>query len=1029
MSTTPALRSVPLRFAAPDLRAEGPCGIHFRPPKHYLEKFAFSALLSMEPIVASPVSESFPLPPIAATTGDAVAEAKPAIAAAAPTSAGAPTIRIRGARVHNLRNVDVDIPRDRLVVITGPSGSGKSSLAFDTLFAEGQRQYIESLSTYARQFLHQMERPDVDLIDGLQPTISIDQRAGSQNPRSTVGTATEIYDHLRLLMARLGQPHCPQCGAAICQQSPEEIVDRLAALPVGSKVMLMAPLVRGRKGEHREVFETIRKAGFVRARVDGLVVDVDQAPELAPRKNHHIEAVVDRIVIREGVRPRLAESVDMALSHGEGAILVSELAPSPAGASSTAAASEWREALYSTLNACPICKSSFEDLEPRSFSFNSPYGACPRCDGLGVLAQFDPDLVLPDASLSLADGAVAPWKGSVRRQERHAEELEKLLAAAGVKAETPLVDYKPKARQLLWNGDDARLGLLTMLEQDYATATKPEDRERLETFRGVLPCPECHGARLKPEARACSFHGKRLHEITALAVGDARTFFAGLAFAPADQPIGVPIVNEILKRLDFMQRVGVDYLTLDRPADTLSGGELQRVRLATGIGSGLVGVCYVLDEPSIGLHPRDNQRLIDALRDLQAQGNTVLVVEHDEAMMRQADRLIDMGPGAGLLGGQIVSEGTPAAVAADPRSLTGGYLQGRLSVAPPRERRRTSKTHSITIEGVTTNNLKDVDARIPLSALVCVTGVSGSGKSSLVNETLSRALAHRLGMVAPKPGPHRSLRGVAQIDKLIEIDQSPIGRNPRSNPATYVGVFDEIRKVFAGTREARQLGYAASRFSFNVKGGRCEECQGQGISRIEMNFLPDLMLTCPACGGARFNRQTLQVRYREKNIADVLAMRIDEAVAFFENFPVIARTLQSLQQVGVGYLTLGQSATTLSGGEAQRIKLGAELARVETGKTLYILDEPTTGLHFDDVRNLLAVLNRLVDLGNTVLVIEHNLDVIKAADWLIDLGPEGGAAGGYLLASGAPEEIAALPDNSTGQFLQSLLNNPNQSVL
>jgi excinuclease ABC subunit A len=968
------------------------------------------------------VSESIPSQPADAASSGAARGSQETLSAA-PADRLGETIRIRGARAHNLRNVDVDIPRDRLVVITGPSGSGKSSLAFDTLFAEGQRQYIESLSTYARQFVNQMERPDVDLIDGLQPTISIDQRAGSQNPRSTVATVTEIYDHLRLLMARLGQPHCPNCGSAICQQSPEEIVDRLAASAVGTKVILLAPLVRGRKGEHRDVFAAIRKAGFVRARVDGVVVDVDQAPELAPRKNHHIEAVVDRIVIREGVRPRLAESVDMALSHGEGAILVSELAP---GAAANNAQADWRESLYSTLNACPNCKSSFQDLEPRSFSFNSPYGACPKCDGLGVLAQFDSELVLPDESLSLTAGAVAPWRGSVRRQERHAEQIEQLLAAAGVDADTPLADYKPKGRQLLWNGDEKHQGLLTLLEKDYATATKPEDRERLETFRDVLACPDCGGARLRPEARACRFHGKPLHEITALAVSAAREFFAQVSFAPHDEPIGAPIVSELLKRLEFLERVGVDYLTLDRPADTLSGGELQRVRLATGIGSGLVGVCYVLDEPSIGLHPRDNQRLIDALRDLQGQGNTVLVVEHDEAMMRQADRLIDMGPGAGLHGGQIVAEGTPDEVAADPRSLTGGYLAGRLNVAPPRERRRTSKTHSLTIEGVTTNNLKDVEARIPLSALVCVTGVSGSGKSSLVNETLSRALARRLGMLAPKPGPHRSLRGVAQIDKLIEIDQSPIGRNPRSNPATYVGVFDEIRKVFAGTREARQLGYSASRFSFNAKGGRCEECQGQGVSRIEMNFLPDLVVTCPTCGGARFNRQTLQVRYRDKNIADVLAMRIDEGVAFFENFPAIVRALRSLQQVGVGYLTLGQSATTLSGGEAQRIKLGAELARVDTGKTLYILDEPTTGLHFDDVRNLLAVLNRLVDLGNTVLVIEHNLDVIKAADWLIDLGPEGGAAGGYLLASGTPEEIAALADNSTGKFLQSLLTSSSE---
>jgi excinuclease ABC subunit A len=949
-------------------------------------------------------------------------------------------IHIRGARVHNLQNVDVDIPRDQLVVITGPSGSGKSSLAFDTLFAEGQRQYIESLSVYARQFLHQMERPDVDSIEGLQPTISIDQRAGSQNPRSTVATVTEVYDYLRLLMARLGLPHCPNCGSPICQQSPEQIVDRLCGLPAGTKVILLAPLVRGRKGQHAEVLAAIRKAGFVRARVDGAVIDIDQQPpELAPRKNHDIEAVIDRLVIREGVRPRLAESVNLALSHGEGAIIVVIFDPAPANGAEkspvTKTAPEGapvaksgngtqpsREVLYSTLNACPNCKVSYEELEPRSFSFNSPYGACPDCEGLGARVQFDPDLLLPDESLSLAAGAFAPWKGASPAQDRRHQELTAdLRKAAGIDWDMPLSEVKPKARQLLLEGDAKRLGLLTLLEQEYATAIQPAQRERLETFRGLVPCPACHGARLKPTARACRFHGQAIHELAALTVREAHRFFRALSLDADEEPIATPIVGEIVKRLDFMDRVGVDYLTLDRPADTLSGGELQRVRLATGIGSGLVGVCYVLDEPSIGLHPRDNQRLIDALRGLQTQGNTVLVVEHDEAMMRQADHLIDIGPGAGRQGGRVVAEGTPAEVAANPASITGSYLAGRLSLAVPAQRRRTNKTHSITIEGVTTNNLKDVDVRIPLSAFVCVTGVSGSGKSSLINETLAKALARRLGLAAGKPGPHRSLRGASQIDKLVDIDQSPIGRTPRSNPATYTGVFDEIRKVFAGTREARQLGYKSGRFSFNVKGGRCEECQGQGIRKIEMNFLPDLIVACPACQGARFNRQTLRVHYRDRSIADVLNMRIDEAVDFFENFPAIIRFLHSLQEVGVGYLTLGQSSTTLSGGEAQRVKLATELARTDTGKTLYILDEPTTGLHFDDIRNLLNVLGRLVDLGNTVLVIEHNLDVLKSADWIIDLGPEGGAAGGYLLAAGTPEEIAAIEDNATGRFLRPLL--------
>ncbi len=950
-----------------------------------------------------------------ATNGTATHGAGPTVALPADAEA----IRIRGARVHNLQNVDLDIPRDRLVVITGPSGSGKSSLAFDTLYAEGQRQYIESLSVYARQFLHQMERPDVDLIEGLQPTISVDQRAGSQNPRSTVATVTEIYDYLRLLMARLGLPHCYQCGAPIRQQPPEQIVEDLLALPAGTKAMIMAPIVRGRKGQHNDAFAAIRKAGFVRARVDGDVIDVDQPPELAPRKSHNIEAVVDRVVIRPGLESRLAESVDLAVRHGEGAVLVVHAPPAAEGQPAGA----WREELFSTLAACPNCKLSFEELEPRSFSFNSPYGACPECEGLGSKTQFDPDLVLPEPELSLAAGAIAPWKATAGALgKRHQAALAEFVERAGIDRELPLAEWKPKAREQLLSGDGKSFaGLLTMLEQEYVTATDPAKRERLEAYRGPVPCSECGGARLRAEARFCTLDGKAIHQIAALPVRAAKAWFGGLQFSDEDQPIARPLVTDIAKRLDFLDKVGVEYLTLDRPADTLSGGELQRVRLATGIGSGLVGVCYVLDEPSIGLHQRDNQRLIDALRNLQQQGNTVLVVEHDEAMMRAADRLVDIGPGAGLHGGRVVAQGSPAEVAADPLSITGRYLSGKLQIPLPAAHRRLAKTRSIALEGATTNNLKDVDLRIPLGALVCVTGVSGSGKSSLINETLARALARRLGGVAPKPGPHRSLRGASQIDKLIEVDQSPIGRTPRSNPATYTGVFDEIRKVFTGTREARQRGYRIGRFSFNVKGGRCEECQGQGVRKIEMNFLPDLTVTCPVCEGARFNRQTLEVRYRGRSIAEVLDMRIAEALVFFQNFPTIARVLTRLQEVGLGYLTLGQSSTTLSGGEAQRIKLATELARVDTGGTLYILDEPTTGLHFDDIRQLLTVLNRLVDLGNTVLVIEHNLDVIKSADWLIDLGPEGGEAGGRITACGTPEEIAAIADNYTGMFLRPLL--------
>ncbi|HEX4146887.1 MAG TPA: excinuclease ABC subunit UvrA [Pirellulales bacterium] len=945
---------------------------------------------------------------------------QPSASGAAAAAAAEPeAIRIRGARVHNLQNVDVDIPRDRLVVITGPSGSGKSSLAFDTLYAEGQRQYIESLSVYARQFLHQMERPDVDSIEGLQPTISVDQRAGSQNPRSTVATVTEIYDYLRLLMARLGEAHCPRCDAPICQQSPEQIVVDLLAMPAGTKAIIMAPLVRGRKGEHKETLATVRREGFVRARVDGEVFDVEKVPPLAARKNHTIEAVVDRVVIRPGLESRLTESIELAIRHGEGAVVVSYLPPATAEQPAPA----WKENLFSTLHACPDCKLSFEELEPRSFSFNSPYGACPECEGLGYRVTFDPELVIPDPELSLADGAIAPWKGSSGGLgSRHRQELADFVETAGVDWSTPLAEWKPKARQQLWEGNGKSfLGLATLLEKQYVTETDAARHERLETFRGNVVCPACGGARLRPEARACRLAGKAIHEITALTVGGARAFFASLEFAPADQAIGQPLATEIGKRLDFLDKVGVEYLTLDRPADTLSGGELQRVRLATSIGSGLVGVCYVLDEPSIGLHPRDNQRLIDALRDLESQGNTVVVVEHDEAMMRSADTLIDIGPAAGRGGGRIVAQGTPADVIADPHSITGRYLSGQLAIPVPTARRRGTKTYSLVLEGATTNNLKDVEARIPLGVFVAVTGVSGSGKSSLINETLARALARRLGQIAPKPGAHRSLRGASNIDKLIEIDQSPIGRTPRSNPATYTGVFDEIRKVFADTREARQRGYRTGRFSFNTKGGRCEECQGQGVQRIEMNFLPDLTVPCPVCGGARFNRQTLEVHYRGRSIAAVLDMTVAEALEFFENFPHIVRLLGSLQLVGLDYLTLGQSSTTLSGGEAQRIKLATELARVDTGKTLYILDEPTTGLHFDDIRQLLAVLNRLVDRGNTVLVIEHNLDVIKSADWIIDLGPEGGEAGGRITAFGTPEEIAALPDNATGRFLKPAL--------
>jgi len=935
-----------------------------------------------------------------------------------PLAADGEAIRVRGARVHNLRDVDVDIPRDRLVVITGVSGSGKSSLAFDTLFAEGQRQYLESLSVYARQFLHQLERPDVDLIDGLQPTISIDQRSGSSNPRSTVATITELYDYLRLLMARLGEPRCPQCSLVIRQENAEDIRDRLLAMPSGTKVMLLAPVVRGQKGPQPEAFTAIRKAGFLRARVDGEIVDVEQPGELSPRKPHFIEAVVDRIVVREGIADRLGESVNLAVKIGGGGLIVCWFERKDENSSE----GTWHEELHSTVFACPNCQITFEELEPRTFSFNSPYGACPDCEGLGRRVEFDAELVINDPSLSLAQGVVAPWKGaSPAAEKKHAAAVTAFVKASGVSVDAPFAEWPAAARDLFFHGNGKFAGLLTLLEQEFATATKPTDLQQLELFRGEVTCRSCGGSRLRPEARNVLLQGKAIHEITALTIGAAAEYFKKLKFLRDEQPVAKPIVAEIVKRLSFLRKVGVDYLSLDRPADTLSGGELQRVRLAGGIGSGLVGACYILDEPSIGLHPRDNERLIEALRDLQKLGNTVLVVEHDEAMMQAADHLIDIGPGAGQHGGQIVAAGTPHEVQTNPHSLTGQYLSGEVRIDVPTQRRKLAKTRSLILEGVTTNNLRNVTARFPLSALVCVTGVSGSGKSSLMNETLARAIHRRLLGSGPKPGPHTSLRGVSQIDRLVMVDQAPIGRTPRSNPATFTGVYDEIRKVFAGTKQAKQLGFKVNRFSFNVKGGRCETCQGNGQRKLEMNFLPDLYVQCPDCAGQRFNEQTLQVRYKEKNIAETLAMRVDDAAAFFENVPNIHRLLTSLQQVGLGYLTLGQSAMTLSGGEAQRIKLAAELARVDTGQTLYLLDEPTTGLHFHDVRKLLEVLQRLVDLGNTVIVIEHNLDMIKAADWLIDLGPEGGEGGGHIVAEGTPEEIAALPNSHTGRFLTGLL--------
>jgi excinuclease ABC subunit A len=857
----------------------------------------------------------------------------PNLATAPPAAA----IRIRGARTHNLKDISLDFAHNSLTVVTGVSGSGKSSLAFDTLYAEGQRQYIASLSTYARQFLNQLQRPDVDSIEGLQPTLCIDQRTGVANPRSTVATVSEVYDYLRLLMARVGTPSCPACGQAIDQQSAQQIQQTLLALPTGTRLVLLAPMVRGRKGAHRDVLQSIRKAGLLKARVDNELLDIEAIPDLAVRKNHSIEAVVDKIVIREGVETRLAQSLSLALRLANGLAAVSYLTPA---AAETADDNRWTEVFFSTLFACPDCGVSFEEVEPRTFSFNSPYGACRHCEGEGIERE--------STNTSQADN----------------------------------IPEQPAA------------------------------------YRRALPCSQCGGARLRPEALSVRISGHNIFDICSLSIERALAWFEQLQVAANKQPIALPIVTEMLHRLRFLVKVGVGYLALARGADSLSGGELQRVRLATCIGSGLVGVCYLLDEPSIGLHQRDNDRLIESLRELQRQGNTVIVVEHDEAMMLEADCLIDIGPGAGQAGGSIVAQGLPTDVMRHPTSLTAAYLRGDKRVTEPGPR-RVSRDPWIQLRGASLHNLKDVSLELPLGLLVGITGVSGSGKSSLIGETLVPAIAQALGQACSQVGPFESLTGTEHVDKLIEITQAPIGRSPRSTPATYCGVFDLIRQVWANTRFAKQRGYTLSRFSFNSGAGRCPHCQGQGQEKIEMNFLPDLFVTCSVCNGSRFNRQTLQVLYRDKSIADVLRMCVTEASQFFENFSKIHRLLSSLEQVGLGYLCLGQSSNTLSGGEAQRIKLATELARPETGRTIYFLDEPTTGLHFEDVRRLVGVLNGLVDRGNTVIVIEHNLDVIRACDWLVDLGPDGGEAGGQIVASGPPEKVARIPASLTGRYLRT----------
>ncbi len=933
-------------------------------------------------------------------------------------------IRIRGARQHNLKNINLDIPRDKMVVITGLSGSGKSSLAFDTIYAEGQRRYMESLSSYARQFLGQMDKPDVDYIEGLSPAISIDQKTTSRNPRSTVGTVTEIYDYLRLLFARVGHPHCPRCGKPVNQQSLDQMLDQLLALPERTKLLIMAQAVRGKKGEHKKLLEHIRKEGYTRLRIDGEIRDAGEEIQLEKNKKHTIEVVIDRLIIRPEIRPRMAESMEVALKMGQGVAYVQIV--------------DGEQLMFSQNFACEDCGISLPEITPRMFSFNSPFGACPVCSGLGSQMEMDLELVLPDKAKSLAEGAIAPMSTNVKGY--YMRQMDALVQKYGCTLDTPWQEMPAKLQQKLLYGTGEEIlefgyenmfgqykihripfeGVMNILNRRYRESESDTMREEYENYMSVNLCPECHGARLKPEVLAVTIGGKNIQQVTDMPVAQCQEFFQQVEFTDRELTIGQQVLKEINARLGFLAKVGLEYLTLSRAAGTLSGGEAQRIRLATQIGSGLVGVLYILDEPSIGLHQRDNNKLLEALKNLRNMGNTLLVVEHDEDTMRVADHIVDIGPGAGSQGGYVVAQGTAEEIMAVPESVTGQYLSHKKFIPVP-EKRRQGNGNFLEILGAEENNLKNVHLKLPLGVFTVITGVSGSGKSTLINEILYKAVASKLYRIKGRPGKFKKLLGMENVDKVIDIDQSPIGRTPRSNPATYTGVFDLIRTLFSQCSEAKMRGYKPGRFSFNIKGGRCETCKGDGIIKIEMHFLSDVYVPCEVCGGARYNQETLEVKYKGKSIADVLDMTIEESVEFFKNVPRIANKLQVLQDVGLGYVKLGQSATTLSGGEAQRVKLATELSRRSTGKTLYILDEPTTGLHTADIHRLLEILQRLVDGGDSVVVIEHNLDVIKSADYIVDLGPEGGDKGGTIVAQGTPEEIVKVKASYTGKFLKPML--------